>query len=61
MRRHSWKEFLKYSKFHHEFQGSHFEADVRCHRTIGERPGGNPWFGQHSLGKEFMETTVTDW
>ena len=40
---------------------SHFEANVRCHRAIGERPGGNPWFGQYSLGKEFLETSVTDW
>ena len=38
MRRHSGKE-------------SHFEADVRCHRAVGERPGGNPWCGQNSLGK----------
>ena len=55
------KEFRGDSKFHYEYIRSHIEADVRCHRAIGERPGGNPWFGQNSLGKEFMETTVTDW
>ena len=55
------KNFLNYSKFHHEFQRSHFEANVRYHRAIGERPRGDPWFGQNSLGKEFLETTVTDW
>ena len=38
-----------------------FEANVRCHRAIGERPRRDPWFGQNSVGKEFMETTVTDW
>ena len=32
------KEFLKYSKFHHEFQRSHFEANVRYHCEIGARP-----------------------
>ena len=21
----------------------------------------NPWFGQNSLGQEFLETSVTDW
>ena len=31
------KEFLKYSKFHHEFQGSHFKAYVRHHCKIGGR------------------------
>ena len=30
------KEFLNCSKHHHEFWRSHFEADVRCHRAIGE-------------------------
>ena len=30
------KEFLNYSKFHHEFQRSHFEANVRHHIKIGE-------------------------
>ena len=30
------KEFRGYSKFHHEFQKSHFEAHVRHHITIGE-------------------------
>ena len=30
------KEFLNYSKFHQEFQRSHLEADVRCHRAVGE-------------------------
>ena len=33
--------------------------EVTC--AIGERPRGDPWFGQNSLVKEFMETTVTDW
>ena len=40
---------------------SHFEADVRCHRAIGERPRGNPLSGKKCSGKEFMENTVTDW
>ena len=31
------KEFHGYSKFHHEFQGSHFEANVRHHIKIGGR------------------------
>ena len=30
------KEFRGYSKFHHEFQRSHFEAHVRHHIKIGE-------------------------
>ena len=30
------KEFRGYSKFHHEFQKSHFEAHVRHHIKIGE-------------------------
>ena len=30
------KEFLNCLKFHHEIRRSHFEADVRCHRAIGE-------------------------
>ena len=30
------KEFREDSKFHHEFQRSHFETDVRCHRAVGE-------------------------
>ena len=38
-----------------------FEGNVRYHRAIGERLRGDQWFGQNSLGKEFMETTVTDW
>ena len=29
------KEFFKYSKFHHEFQGSHFKVYVRHHCKIG--------------------------
>ena len=31
------KEFLNYSKFHHEFQRSHFKANVRHHCKIGGR------------------------
>ena len=31
------KEFLKYSKFHHEFQRSHFKAYVRHHCKSGGR------------------------
>ena len=31
------KEFHGYSKFHHEFQRSHLEANVRYLREIGER------------------------
>ena len=31
------KEFLNYSKFHHEFQRSHFKAIVRHHCKIGGR------------------------
>ena len=30
------KEFRGYSKFHHEFQRSHFKANVRYHMKIGE-------------------------
>ena len=33
------KEFLNYSKFHQEFQRSHFEANVRHHCKIGGRTG----------------------
>ena len=35
------KEFLNFSKFPHEFRRSHFEANVRCHRAIGERSRGD--------------------
>ena len=31
------KNFLSYSKFHHEFWRSHFEANVRYHRALGGR------------------------
>ena len=55
------KEFLIYSKFHHEFWKSHFEANFRHICKIGGRTRWDQWFGQYSLGKEFMETTVTDW
>ena len=30
------KNFVDISKFHHEFQRSHFEAHVRHHINIGE-------------------------
>ena len=52
------KEFLMYSKFHHEFQRSHFKACVRHHCKIGGRTRRDQQFGQHSMGKKFMETTV---
>ena len=55
------KEFLNYSKFRQEFQRSHIEANVRYHRAIGGRPRGDQWPGQNSVGKEFLETSVTDW
>ena len=55
------EDFLNYSKFHQELLRSHVEADVRCHRAVGERPGGNPWSGQDSVGKDFLETSVTNW
>ena len=55
------KDFGGYSKFHHEFQRSHFKAYVRHHFKIGGRTSRDQQFGQHSLGKEFMETTVIDW
>ena len=35
------KEFLMYSKFHHEFQRSHFKAYVRHHCKIGGRTRGD--------------------
>ena len=47
------KEFHGYSKFHHEFHGSHFEKNVRHHIKIGERTRRDQQCGQHSLGKEF--------
>ena len=55
------KNFFNYSKFHHEFQRSHFKANVRHHCKIGGRTRRDQQFGQHSMGKEFMETTVIDW
>ena len=55
------KEFLNYSKFHHEYFRSHFKANVRHHCEIGERPRWDQWSGQHSVGKGFLETSVTDW
>ena len=54
------KEFLNFSKFHHEFRRSHFETNVRHHCKIGVRTSRNQQFGQHSLEKQFMETSVTD-
>ena len=41
--------------------GSHFEENVRHLREIGERTRRDQQFGQDSLGKKFMETTVIDW
>ena len=61
MRQDSWKEFLNYSEFHHEFWRSHVETDVRCHRKVGEQSGRSQLLGQISVEKEFLETAVIDW
>ena len=47
------REFLNYSKFHHEFQRSHLEANVRHHCKIGGRTRRDQLFGQDLLGKNF--------
>ena len=43
------------------YRSSHFEANVRYHCESGGRTRRDQCFGEHSLGKEFMETTVPDW
>ena len=45
------KEFRGYSKFHHEFHGSHLEENVRHHSKIGWRTRRDQQCGQDSLGK----------
>ena len=30
-------------------------------QLVNDQEEGNPWFGQNLLGKEFLETSVTDW
>ena len=37
------------------------KKDVRYYGTIGEQPGRNQWPGQNSMGKEFLDTSVTNW
>ena len=56
------KEFPGYSKFHHEFQRSHFEAHVRHHikKLVGEQEEINN-VDINLLVKTFMETSVIDW
>ena len=46
------KEFHGYSKFHHEFQTSHFEANVRHPIKISGRTRRDQQCGQDSLGKK---------
>ena len=55
------KEFLNYSKCCQESWRAHVETNVRCHRAVGEKPGRNQWPGQNSVGKVFLDTSVTDW
>ena len=56
------KEFLNYSKFHHEFQRSHFKAkcSTSAAKLVGEQEEINNLDKIH-WRKNFMETTVIDW
>ena len=46
------KNFFMYSKFHHEFQRSHFKTYVRHHCKIGGRTRRDQQCGQDSLEKD---------
>ena len=54
------KNFSTIQNFVKNLEDLTLKQNVRCLRPVGERPRGDQWSGQNSVGKGFLETSVTD-